>query len=286
MRKTAILFDSTAVIDPQNIEKYDIGFVSLNLAINGENFRSMDLNEESFRKDFLTYKSVKSGSPSPYDFEVAIHERFAKGYQEVVIITLSSKISATYSVAKMAVDALSDELKAKTFVFDSLYGSVGQDALVASLVTLLDKDPTAKEIMAALESRLNQNTVLFELGDLKHLVKGGRLSTLKYIISMALKIRPLVEFHLGELKVIAQNRNRSKTMDVILSKIDDYAGKFKHVYINLFSYHPKDSIFVALHDIIKRRWPQIVVNETKRIDPVYMTHVGVDGYAVSIVSFN
>lgn len=286
MRKTAILFDSTAVIDPVNIEKFDISFVSMNLAINGENFRSMDLDEDKFRQEFLTYKNVKSGSPSPYDFEVVINEKFNQGYEEVVIITLSSKISATYSVAKMAVDTLSDERKAKTFVFDSLYGSVGQDALVASLVNLLEQDPTAAQIMAALESRVNQNTVLFELGDLKHLVKGGRLSMIKYIISMALKIRPLVEFHNGELKVIAQNRNRSKTMDAIFSKIDDFVTKFKHVYINLFSYHPNDNIFVALRDIIKTRWPQIIVNATKRIDPVYMTHVGVDGYAVSIVSFN
>jgi hypothetical protein len=75
-------------------------------------------------------------------------------------------------------------------------------------------------------------------------------------------------------------------MDTIFSKIDDFVTKFKHVYINLFSYHPNDNIFVALRDIIKTRWPQIIVNATKRIDPDYMTHVGVDGYAVSIVSFN
>ncbi len=286
MRKTAIIFDSTAIVNEALIKKYDISFVSLNLAINGENFVAMDLDEDKFREEFLTYKNVKSGSPAPYDFEEAINKKFDEGYEEVVIITLSSKISATYNVANMAKDALTPERQKHTYVHDSLYGSVGQDALVASLVPLLDQDPTGPELIEALEARVNQNTVLFELNDLKHLFRGGRLNPLKYFISLALKIKPLVEFHLGELKVIGQNRNRRKTIDIIVQKIEGFVNSFKNVYINLFSFHPKDSAFVAIYDIIKTRWPQIKLGRTTRIDPIYMTHVGVDGYAVSIVCYN
>ena len=286
MRKTAIIFDSTAIINEENIKKYDISFVSLNVAINDENFRSMELDEEKFKNEFLTYKSVKSGSPSPYDFEEAINAKFDAGYKEVVVIALSSKISATYSVAQMGRDALSEERKANTYIHDSLFGSIGQDVLIKSLEELLDTDPSAQELMAALEARLPQNTILFELNDLKHLHKGGRLSTLKYFISMALKIKPLVEFSSGVLKVVGQNRNRTKTIDIIMNKLDGFVSKFKHVYVNLFSYHPDDNIFIAVHDIIKKRWPQVVLGMTTRIEPIFMTHVGVNGYAVSIVSFN
>lgn len=286
MRKTAIIFDSTAIVNEELIKKYDISFVSLSLAINGENFRAMDLDENKFREEFLTYKSVKSGSPAPFDFEEAINAKFDKGYQEVVVISISSKLSATYSVALMARDNLSAERKQNTYVHDSLYGSIGQDVLITSLVELLDTDPSAAELLNALEARVNQNTVLFEINDLKHLFRGGRLNPLKYFISLALKIKPLIEFNKGELKVIGQNRNRRKTLDIILDKIDYYMINFKHVYINLFSYHPEDNVFVAVHDIIKNRWPQIPIGYTNRIDPVYMTHVGVDGYAVSIVSYN
>lgn len=286
MRNTAIIFDSTAIINEENIKKYDISFVSLNVAINDENFRSMELDEEKFKNEFLTYKSVKSGSPSPYDFEEAINAKFDAGYKEVVVIALSSKISATYSVAEMARDALSEERKANTYIHDSLFGSIGQDVLIKSLEELLDTDPSAQELMDALETRLPQNTILFELNDLKHLHKGGRLSTLKYFISMALKIKPLVEFSSGVLKVVGQNRNRTKTIDIIMNKLDGLVSKFKHVYVNLFSYHPDDNIFIAVHDIIKKRWPQVVLGMTTRIEPIFMTHVGVNGYAVSIVSFN
>lgn len=286
MRKTAIIFDSTAIVKEELIKKYDISFVSLNLAINDENFVAMELDEQKFREEFNTLRNVKSGSPSPHDFEEAINAKFDKGYKEVVVITLSSKISATYHVATMARDSLSDERKANTYVHDSLYGSIGQDALIASLVYLLDEDPSAEELLTALEARVNQNTILFELNDLKHLFRGGRLNPLKYFISLALKIKPLVEFHKGELKVIGQNRNRRKTIDIILNKIEDFVSNFKNVYINLFSYHSDDNVFVAIHDIIKTRWPQIKLGMTTRIDPVFMTHVGVDGYAVSIISFN
>jgi len=49
-----------------------------------------------------------------------------------------------------------------------------------------------------------------------------------------------VEFKDGELKVIAQNRSRRKTMDVILGKIDDFVQNFKNVYVGLFTYDKED----------------------------------------------
>ena len=131
-RKTGLIFDSTAIISDENIKKYDVRFVSLNLAINGENYPAMSLNEEEFRTNFSTYKSMKSGSPSPYDFEEAINQLFDEGYEEVVIVTLSSKLSATYDVALLGRNNLSPERQNRTFVHDSLYASIGQDVLFTS----------------------------------------------------------------------------------------------------------------------------------------------------------
>ncbi len=285
-RKTGLIFDSTAIISDENIKKYDVRFVSLNLAINGENHAAMSLDENEFREKFSTFKSMKSGSPSPYDFEEAINKLFDDGYEEVLIVTLSSKLSATYEVALLACNNLSPERQAKTFVFDSLYASIGQDVLFTSIVPLLETDPSAEKLIEELKVRRESCTMLFELNDLLHLVKGGRLNPLKYIISLAFKIKPLVEFTNGELKVVAQNRNRQKTLDVILNKIDAIVKSFTNVFINLFSYRPEDNIFVTLYDTISKRWPSVILGLTKRIDPVFMTHVGINGYAVSIICYN
>ena len=77
-----------------------------------------------------------------------------------------------------------------------------------------------------------------------------------------------------------------KTLNIILDKIEAVATAFTNIFINLFSYRPEDSIFVTLYDTITKRWPNIILGLTKRIDPVFMTHVGINGYAVSIVSYN
>ncbi len=286
MRKTALIFDSTAIINEEHIKKYDISIVSLNVAIDGVNHRSVDINDEEFRQKFYTFRNLKSGSPSIIDFEDAINKKFDQGYKEVIVIPLSSGLSATYNVALMAKENLSPERQANTYVHESNNASVGMEPLVYSLVELLDTDPSADEILAALDARAPQSRVLFEIDNLKHLFRGGRLNPLKYIIGTALKIKPLVEFKDGELKVIAQNRSRRKTMDIILGRIDEFVQKFKNIYVGLFTYKQDDNIFTAIHDIIKERWPHIRINFTKKICPVFTTHVGVDGYSVAVVSYN
>lgn len=285
-QKIGLIFDSTAIISAENIKKYDVRFVSLNLAIDGENHAAMSINEDEFRANFSSYKSMKSGSPSPHDFEEAMNKLFDDGYEEVVVVTLSSKLSATYDVALLGANNLAPERQKRTFIHDSLYASIGQDVLFTSLLPILETNPTATELISALEARRDGSVMFFELNDLLHLVKGGRLNPLKYILSLAFKIKPLIEFSAGELKVVAQNRNREKTLNIILEKIDAIAKAFSNVFINLFTYRPEDNIFTTLYDTIVKRWPKIILGITKRIDPVFMTHVGINGYAVSVVCYN
>lgn len=56
MRKTALIFDSTAIIDEEIVKKYDITFVSMNVAIDGVNHRALDIDDEEFRKQFHNLK--------------------------------------------------------------------------------------------------------------------------------------------------------------------------------------------------------------------------------------
>lgn len=286
MNKIGYIFDSTAIIDEEIVKKYDISFVSLNLIIEGNEHKANTLDEAKFKNEFLSYKSVKSASPSPHDFEKAIRAKLDKGYEEVIVVTLSSKISATYNTALIARDTLTDEEQARVFVHDSLYGSIGFDALVDSMKDVLASDMSAKEVVSELEKRRPESVVLFELNDLKHLFKGGRLNALKYFFSAALQIKPVVEFRDGVLDVVTKNRSRAKNLEFIYGQIDRFVKNFKHVFVNIFSYDTEDGAYLTLKKTICEKWPQVVLNFTKRICPVFMTHVGVKGYALSVVSYN
>lgn len=286
MFKVGYIFDSTAIINEKLIKKYNIAFVSLNVMIDDKEFKSLELNETQFKEDFDTFTNVKSASPSPHEFEVAILEKFKEGYEQVVIITLSSKLSTTHDVALLAVNDLPAEYKDRVFVHDSLLGSIGMEPLVASLDNVMEKDPDATVIIDELLKRRPQSVVLFEINDLKHLFRGGRLSILKYFISLALKIKPLVGFIDGKLTVIGKNRNRNKTLDILFNHIEQIKQSFKHVFVGLFSYNTEDSAFLKLRSTISERWPDVTIIETTRICPVYMTHVGIEGYALSVVAYN
>lgn len=286
MYKIGYIFDSTAIIKKELIEKYDISFVSLNISADEKEYKALEIDEDQFKKDFDSYSNIKSASPSPHDFEVAIMEKIEKGYEQIVIVTLSSKISTTYDVALLAINDIPSEYRDKVFVHDSLLGSIGMDPLVSSMDEVMAKDPDATVIIEEFEKRRPNSAVLFEINDLKHLFKGGRLSILKYFISVALKIKPLVAFRGGKLSVIGKNRNRNKTLDILFEHIDELKTKFKNVFVGLFSYDTEDSAYKKLYKTIKERWPAVKIINTTRICPVFMTHVGIEGYALSVVAFD
>jgi DNA polymerase-3 subunit beta len=117
----------------------------------------------NLERDHHTLKNLKSGSPSILDFEEAINAKFDEGYKEVIVLPLASGLSATFNIAVMAREGLSPERKAATYIHESNNASIGMDLLMHSLVELLDTDPTADELLAALEARAPQNRVLFEI---------------------------------------------------------------------------------------------------------------------------
>ena len=125
MRKVAILFDSTAVICEENIKKYDIGFVSLNVAINGENFRSMDLDENKFRED------RKADAEKTVKMRMTIEEIIKRENLGATQDELKAKFSEYAEKSKKSVDEYMNTMSEQQYNYS--YNEVTMNKLTAFL---------------------------------------------------------------------------------------------------------------------------------------------------------
>ena len=108
LSKIAILTDSASDLTPDMIEGLDVTIIPIRLRIGENNYKDgVNLSKKEFWHKLLTENVVpKTAQPSPAEFRDYYEELFNKGYEKILSIHISSKMSGTQQVAKVAREML------------------------------------------------------------------------------------------------------------------------------------------------------------------------------------
>lgn len=185
-----ILCDSGTDLTPELKAREEVIKVPLTLTLGDENFIDDDnLDTMDFLQKMKNYPDTpKSACPSPEEYL----KHFNKA-DEVYIITLSSKLSASYNSAKIATDMYREENgKSKVYLIDSKGASASQTLLANKLIELKEAGRGFDEIVKEIEVFNAAKDTLFVLESLENLRKNGRLTGIKAFIAEALNIKPVM----------------------------------------------------------------------------------------------
>ncbi len=156
---------------------------------------------------------------SPYDFEQAIRPYVEQG-DDVVIVTMSSKLSGTFQSANIA----ADEFEGHAFVVDSKNVSVGEHVVVEQALRLIEQGKSASEIARICTNLADNVHIIALLDTLEYLKKGGRISKVEAFAGNMLSIKPVVGVVDGEVKVLGKARGSKQGNNLIAQKISETAG--------------------------------------------------------------
>ncbi|NLJ32259.1 MAG: DegV family protein [Erysipelotrichaceae bacterium] len=287
MNKVGFIVDSTAIIAPDLIEKYQIEIVPLFVTVGGVTKLGTEIDDDKFEKDYSTFKKTTTSSPTPNAFLEAYQKQFERGFKDIIVLPLSEKLSGTHQTAIVARSLLSEEKQQHVHIVNTLNASIGIDAFFEGMRDALENDLDVGELISLIEKRNENALVIFEVNELKHLYNGGRLSRLKYIVGDLLKIKPLIEFKEGSLKAIGINRNRMKNIEMVVNRVVNLAQKCKNIFVNIFyrSEISKKSLEI-IKEKLKEKIPNLKIATSLRLDPVFLTHVGNEGYGVAVCAYN
>lgn len=138
---------------------------------------------------------------SPFDFEEKFQEAVARG-EEVLCITVSSKLSGCYQSANIAAEEFGDQI----IVVDSLNVTIGQRILAQLAIKLRDEGKTAREISAVLNEQKHRIRVIALVDTLEYLKKGGRVSPAVATAGTLLGIKPVIAILNGEIAILGKAR--------------------------------------------------------------------------------
>ena len=219
-----ILCDSGTDFTKELKEKKEVIKIPLTLRLGDEAFIDDDnLDALDFLQKMKNYPDTpKSACPSPEDYM----KHFDKA-DEIFVITISSKLSASYNSAKIAVDMYHEENgKNKVHLIDSRGATASETLLVNKIVEFKEMGLDFEETIKKIEAFNNKKEVFFVLESLDNLRKNGRLTGLKAFIAEALNIKPIMTTD-GEGNIIKadQARGINKACNILADLVVEHAKK-------------------------------------------------------------
>ncbi|QWT17174.1 DegV family protein [Collinsella sp. zg1085] len=164
-----------------------------------------------------------TGQVNPFAYSQAIEQARATGADEIVIITLSSKLSGTHESACIAAHEAGGT-SAGIYVLDSKQATIGEGILVEYALRLRDAGMTAPELVGELEAARGRICTLGLLDTLEFLRRGGRVPAAAAALGELLSIKPVIGVRDGEVVMLGRARGSKNGRNLLNREITTAGG--------------------------------------------------------------
>ncbi len=203
----------------------------------------------------------------------------ADGYDEIIAITISSKLSGTFEGAKMAANMIEG---VKVTVFDSLSVSYPEAYMVLEAARLVKEGKTTTEIVDRLIHIRENRGVLVSVDTLKYLVRNGRLSGAQGFLGSLLKVKPMLQLNReGALVPLEKIRTRSKALKrIVEAYVEEYHNDNNIVFIA--HAHALEEVEQVRQELLEKL-PNVGEIKDYPLTPVVGAHAGPGTLAIGWV---
>lgn len=229
-----IISDSTCDLSKELIEKYNVEILPLHIVLGDAEYK----DGEEIGPDKI-YEWADANKTTPKTSAIAItdvidaYEKWLKEYDEIVIFSISGKMSTTVNVMRMGAEEI--EMEDRIFVVDSENLSTGNGLLVIEAAIMAQEGKSAREIAECLAGLKPRVRASFVVDTLTYLHRGGRCSGVAALAGSALKLHPKIVVEAGGMK--PDKKYRGKMKKVIL----DYAKEMEAELLAA----KKDRVFIT-----------------------------------------
>ena len=213
-----VVCDSTADVPADVIKKYGISVVPLNVLFGTETFvDGIDIKPQQFYKKLVESKiHPTTSAPSPGHFS-ELYTRLSKETDEILVILLSSKISATHESAIQAKALVGDICKIE--VVDSLQTCGGLGLPVIRAAEAAESGVKLDELAAMARDWCTRTHAYMVFDTLEYLRKGGRIGRAQALLGGFLKITPVLTLKDGIITPVQRTRSRAQAIDTLVNLV-------------------------------------------------------------------
>ena len=191
--KIKLVTDASALLPIEFMKKENIGFLESLIIIDEKEYR--ELTELDF-EEFVNNLHEQDPHPTtsqvkPEDALNVFKQAIEEGFDEVLYLGLTPKISSQLNVARLASKTVQKKIKVHLYQTDLTVGSQG--AMVYNAWKLLKKGKSAEEIMEYLDDLKKKVYTIGVTVDIQTLFKSGKVKrgSAKGILVSLLNMKPI-----------------------------------------------------------------------------------------------
>lgn len=219
-----IVADSTCDLSRDLIEKYNIQIAPLHILLGEKEY----LDGVNITPDEI-YAWAEANNDTPktsaigFEDAASMVEQIKDTDDEMIVFTISGKMSTTVNVFRMVAEEL--EVEDQITIIDSENLSTGIGLMVLKAATMVNEGKSRAEICAAMEEIKGKVSASFVVDTLTYLHRGGRCSSVEALAGGVLKLHPKIIVANGSMN--ADKKYRGKMSKVILDYVKDMEEALK-----------------------------------------------------------
>ncbi|MGX7418503.1 DegV family protein [Carnobacterium gallinarum] len=217
-----IFTDSCSDLPLDFVEQQKIAIISMIITIDGKEYID-DLGKTFDRANF--FEQLKEGKQAATSqINIGTYYEAFKPYVEkgepILYLAFSSSLSGSYNNALSAVQMLKDAYETVDItVIDTKAACLGEGLLVYQAALLKEQGKSLTEVAEWVESHKMKLHSWVTVDDLKHLERGGRISSVAATMGSLLNVKPIIIVNReGSLEPIAKVRGRKKSLHYLVNK--------------------------------------------------------------------
>ena len=236
MSKIGIVVCGNSGLDYVNVN-YPIRMIRSTVLLDNKEYEDyVDITAEEFYQKVVDNPNIQLSTSQTSTGVIAnVYEDLkSEGCTDILVITVSSKLSGTFQGATLASELVSD---VKFHLIDSKSVSHGEAYLVFEAIKMIENGKSIDQIVEKLEEMRDNVTIYILVDTLKYLIKNGRLSATSGFIGSLLKIKPLLKIEKdGSLlpfeKIRTTKKARERLLQIVVEDLKNIDADIFIAYTN------------------------------------------------------
>jgi DegV family protein with EDD domain len=272
-----IVTDSLSDITNDMAEELGVTVVPVYVRFGEEVYRDrveMTTDEFYYR---LTHGNIwpTTTQPTPNDFTI-VYNKLAEETDEILVVTLSSKLSGTYESAVHAKRLMEKECRIE--VIDSMTVVMGLGVIVIAAAKSAQAGASLDEVADVVRRAMPRSHAIMSFDTLKYLAKGGRIGKAQGLLGSLLSVKPILTMRDGEVAPLTRVRSRAAGMDYLY----DFVAGFSNIEELAVEHATTPDDAEKLVERLSSLFPKERIYQST-VSPVIGTYVGPHVLSVSVL---
>jgi len=213
-----IVTDTLSDIPDDVANKLGITLIPLTVSFGHESFLDrIEITSEEFYERLVRDSNLPTTTqPPPVAFANA-YKKLSKETDQILVITLSGKLSGTCQSAITAKNMLNVNCRIEVLDSQKIIMSFGLAVIAAA--KMANCGAGIDEIIEKTKARLEKSQLVAYFDTLKYLAKGGRVGKAQGFVGSLLSVKPILPIKEGEMAPLTRVRSRAAGIDYLYNAV-------------------------------------------------------------------